>query len=228
MTGTAHNSGVNAEREMIAQLRQLRIVPVIVIEDATSAPHLGRALIDGGLPCAEVTFRTAAARDALARLAEECPDLLAGAGTVLTPGQAAEARAAGAKFIVAPGFNPAVVDYCLEQGIPVFPGIATPSELEAALTRGLSVLKFFPAEPLGGLPYLKAISAPYGAVEFMPTGGISLANIESYLAFPKVVACGGSWIAPSDWIARGEFERITAEVKKAVATVQSKPGAART
>jgi 2-dehydro-3-deoxyphosphogluconate aldolase/(4S)-4-hydroxy-2-oxoglutarate aldolase len=221
MTGVANQAGVNAERAMISELRRLRIVPVIVIDDAASAPDLGRALIEGGLPCAEVTFRTAAARNALEKMSEHCPDMLAGAGTVLTPGQAAEARAAGAKFIVAPGFNPVVVDYCLEQGIPVFPGIATPSELEAALSRGLSVVKFFPAEPLGGLPYLKAISAPYGAVEFMPTGGISLGNIASYLAFPKVVACGGSWIAPSDWIARGEFDRITDEVKKAVATVNS-------
>ena len=215
------------ELDALEHLRAHRIVPVIVIEDAVAAPELGRALESGGLPCAEVTFRTAAARDALARLADECPNVLAGAGTVLTAGQAAEARAAGAKFIVAPGFNPAVVDYCLEQGIPVFPGIATPSEIEAALGRGLSVLKFFPAEPLGGLPYLKAISAPYGAVEFMPTGGISLANIGSYLSFPKVVACGGSWLAPSDWIARGEFDRITEEVRKAVTAVNSINGAER-
>jgi 2-dehydro-3-deoxyphosphogluconate aldolase/(4S)-4-hydroxy-2-oxoglutarate aldolase len=210
------------------RLRQLRIVPVIVIEDAASAPELGRALVRGGLPCAEVTFRTSGAREALERLSGECPDVLAGAGTVLTPAQAAEARAAGAKFVVAPGFNPAVVDYCLEHDIPVFPGIATPSELEAALSRGLKVVKFFPAEPLGGLPYLKAISAPYGAVEFMPTGGISVSNVASYLAFPKVIACGGSWIAPSEWIARGEFDRIADEVAKAVATVQSTSGVSQT
>jgi 2-dehydro-3-deoxyphosphogluconate aldolase/(4S)-4-hydroxy-2-oxoglutarate aldolase len=218
---------MNSTREMSAQVRKLRLVPVIVIDDARSAPALGRALADGGLPCAEVTFRTAGARDALARMAAECPDVLAGAGTVLTTAQAKEATDAGAKFIVAPGFSPAVVDYCLENNIPVFPGVATPTELEAALTRGLRVLKFFPAEPLGGVAYLKAMSAPYADVEFMPTGGISLQNVGSYLAFPRVVACGGSWMAPSDWIAAGEFERITTEVKRAVAAVQPTNGASQ-
>ena len=218
---------MNSTPEMTAQLRKLRLVPVIVIDDARSAPALGRALADGGLPCAEVTFRTAGAREALARMAAECPDVLAGAGTVLTPAQAKAATDAGAKFIVAPGFSPAVVDYCLENNIPVFPGVATPTELEAALTRGLRVLKFFPAEPLGGVAYLKAMSAPYGDVEFMPTGGISLQNVGSYLAFSRVVACGGSWMAPSDWIAAGEFERITTEVKRAVAAVQPTNGASQ-
>jgi 2-dehydro-3-deoxyphosphogluconate aldolase / (4S)-4-hydroxy-2-oxoglutarate aldolase len=209
-------------------LRQLKLVPVIVIDDPDSAPALGRALVEGGLPCAEVTFRTKAAREALARLTSECPEVLAGAGTVLTSSQAREALDAGAKFIVAPGFNPAVVDYCLENDVPVFPGIATPSEIEAAMGRDLTVLKFFPAEPLGGLSYLKAISAPYGALEFMPTGGISVQNVGSYLAFPKVVACGGSWMAPSEWIAAGDFSRIAGEVRKAVSAVQSNHGATRT
>lgn len=222
----AHSLSPPTERAIAARLRELRLVPVIVIDDPTSAPALGRALIEGGLPCAEVTFRTPGAREALARLTGECPDILAGAGTVLTTSQAAEARAAGARFVVAPGFNPAVVEYCLEHGIPIFPGIATPSELESALTRGLSVVKFFPAEPLGGLPYLKAISAPYGAVQFMPTGGISLSNVGAYLGFSKVVACGGSWMAPSEWIACAAFERITNEVKRAVAAVQPQPGKA--
>jgi 2-dehydro-3-deoxyphosphogluconate aldolase / (4S)-4-hydroxy-2-oxoglutarate aldolase len=209
-------------------LRNLKLVPVIVIDNPDSAPALGRALAEGGLPCAEVTFRTRSAREALSRLTAECPDVLAGAGTVLTPGQAKEALDAGAKFIVAPGFSPAVVDYCLENEVPVFPGVATPSEIEAALCRGLKVLKFFPAEPLGGVSYLKAISAPYGALEFMPTGGISVKNVGSYLSFSKVVACGGSWMAPAEWIAAGEFGRIADEVKKAVATVQSNNGAQRT
>lgn len=146
--------------------------------------------------------------------------MLAGAGTILTAGQAAEARAAGAMFIVAPGFNPVVVDYCLGHGIPVFPGVATPTEVEAALTHGLSVLKFFPVEPLGGLPYLKAVSAPYANVEFMPSGGISLANLATYLAFSKVVSCGGSWLAPPELIAAGEFAKITSETKRAVAVIQ--------
>ena len=211
--------------EVVATLRRYRLVPVIVIDDAGKAPDLGRALAAGGLPCAEVTFRTAGAREALARLAGECPDVLAGAGTVLTPAQAKDARDAGARFIVAPGFSPAVVDYCLEHEIPVFPGIATPTDIEAALSRGLKVLKFFPAEPLGGVAYLKAISAPYASVEFMPTGGVTVQNVASYLAFPRVVACGGSWMAPSDWIAGGDFERITDEVRKAVAAVQTTNGA---
>jgi 2-dehydro-3-deoxyphosphogluconate aldolase/(4S)-4-hydroxy-2-oxoglutarate aldolase len=211
---------------LVETLRQLKLVPVIVIDDPAAAPSLGRALADGGLPVAEVTFRTKGAREALARLTSECPEILAGAGTVLSPSQAREALDAGAKFIVAPGFNAAVVDYCLENDVPVFPGIATPSEIEAALSRDLEVLKFFPAEPLGGVSYLKAISAPYGALEFMPTGGISASNVNSYLSFPKVVACGGSWMAPSDWIASGDFTRITDEVRKAVAAVQSNNGAA--
>ena len=143
---------------------------------------------------------------------------------MLTPAQAREALDAGARFIVAPGFSPGVVDYCLENDVPVFPGIATPTEIEAALTRDLTVLKFFPAESLGGVAYLKAISAPYGALEFMPTGGISIQNIGSYLAFSKVVACGGSWMAPSELISAGEFARITDEVKKAVSAVQSANG----
>ena len=209
-------------------LRKLKLVPVIVIDDPKSAPALGRALAEGGLPCAEVTLRTPAAREALTRLTSECPEVLAGAGTVLTPSQAREALDAGAKFIVAPGFNPSVVDYCLENDVPVFPGVATPSEIEAAMTRDLTVLKFFPAEPLGGVSYLKAISAPYGALEFMPTGGISIQNVGAYLAFPKVVACGGSWMAPSEWIAAGEFARIAEEVRNAVAAVQSNNGATGT
>ena len=215
-----------AQTEMIVtELRRLRLVPVIVIDDHSGASSLAQALVDGGLPCAEVTFRTKGAREALERISAEFPQILAGAGTVLTPAQAKEARDAGARFVVAPGFSPAVVEYCIEHDIPVFPGIATPSEIEAALMRGLNVLKFFPAEPLGGLSYLKAISAPYGMVEFMPTGGISLQNVGSYLSFPKVVACGGSWIAPSDWIASGQFDRIAAAARSAVEAVNPPNGA---
>jgi 2-dehydro-3-deoxyphosphogluconate aldolase/(4S)-4-hydroxy-2-oxoglutarate aldolase len=203
------------------KLRDLKLVPVIVIDDPASAVPLGNALSQGGLPCAEVTFRTAGARESLTRMAAECPDLLLGAGTVLTPDQVRSARDAGAKFIVAPGFNPVVVEYCLEQDIPVYPGVATPSEIEQALMRGLRVVKFFPAEPLGGVAYLKAMSAPYGGLEFMPTGGITLQNVGSYLAFPRVVACGGSWMAPTDWIAAGQFDRIASEVAKAVESVNT-------
>jgi 2-dehydro-3-deoxyphosphogluconate aldolase/(4S)-4-hydroxy-2-oxoglutarate aldolase len=146
--------------------------------------------------------------------------MLAGAGTVLTPQQAKQARDAGAHFVVAPGFSPAVVDYCLEHDIPVYPGVCTPTDIEAALAKGLKTLKFFPAEPAGGVNFIKAISAPYNMVEFMPTGGISAANIGSYLALKNIVACGGSWMAPNDWIAAKQFDRIKAATQQAVETVQ--------
>jgi len=205
--------------EPLALLRRLKLVPVIVIDDPADAVPLARALESGGLPCAEITFRTQHAAAALERISAECPGVLVGAGTVLTAAQAAAARKAGARFIVSPGFGPAVVDYCLDQGIPVFPGVATPTEIEAALAKGLSVLKFFPAEQLGGVAYLKAMSAPYGQVEFMPTGGIFPGNLASYLTCPRVVACGGSWMAPSEWIAAKQFDRIRGEVSTAVAAV---------
>jgi 2-dehydro-3-deoxyphosphogluconate aldolase/(4S)-4-hydroxy-2-oxoglutarate aldolase len=209
----------------LAAIRKHKLVPVIVIEDAAHAAGLGTTLVRAGLPLAEVTFRTAAAGEAIRRMTAECPDLLVGAGTVLTPKRVAEARDAGAAFIVAPGFNEKVVDYCLEQDIPVFPGVATPSEIESALERGLSVLKFFPAEPLGGVPYLKAMSAPYGQLEFMPTGGITVTNLAEYLTFKKVVACGGSWIAPTDWIAAERWKEIESEIAKAVSVVRNSNGA---
>jgi 2-dehydro-3-deoxyphosphogluconate aldolase/(4S)-4-hydroxy-2-oxoglutarate aldolase len=199
----------------------LRILPVIVIDDPAAAAPLAGALSAGGLPCAEVTLRTPHALEALRRIAAECSDVLVGAGTVLSPAQAAAARAAGAQFVVAPGFNPAVVEYCQSVELPVFPGVCTPTEIETALGTGLSVLKFFPAEPMGGLAYLKAIAAPYVGVSFMPTGGIGPANLASYLAFPRVVACGGSWMAPSDWIAARQFDRIRDTASAAAAIVRS-------
>jgi 2-dehydro-3-deoxyphosphogluconate aldolase / (4S)-4-hydroxy-2-oxoglutarate aldolase len=207
----------------LQQLRRLRLVPVIVIDDPADAVPLAKALFAGGLPCAEVTFRTARAAEALQRISAECPDVLVGAGTVLTPAHAAAAKNAGAKFIVSPGFGPAVVDYCLEHEIPVYPGVATPTEIEAVLVKGLSVMKFFPAEPLGGASYLKAMSAPYGKIEFMPTGGISAANVGAYLALDQVVACGGSWMAPQAWIAEKQFDRIQNAVADAVAVISSSP-----
>lgn len=206
------------------QIKQLRIVPVIVIDDADRAQPLAAALIEGGLPCAEVTFRTAGAAEALSRMAGAHPDMLVGAGTVLSLQQAATARQAGAKFIVAPGFNPAVVDYCLEHDMPVFPGVCTPTEIEMALAKGLSTLKFFPAEPIGGLPYLKAIAAPYGLVEFIPTGGVSTKNIAEYLGFKKVIACGGSWMASAELIAAGDFDAIRDETQRAVKIVNTLEG----
>lgn len=210
--------------EVAARFRALRVVPVIVIEDAEQAAPLASALVGGGLPVTEVTFRTKAAADALRRMTAAQPDMLIGAGTVLTPTQVDGTLGAGATFIVALGFNPVVVDYCLEREVPVFPGVCTPSEVEAALMRELRVVKFFPAEPAGGLPYLEAMAAPYGDVEFMPTGGITRANLGRYLAFPRIVACGGSWMAPAEWIAKGDFDTIRAETARTVAS--TKGGAA--
>lgn len=204
---------------VLDRIRATRVMPVIVIDDPADAVPLAAALTDGGLPCAEVTLRTAGALEALRRMRAEHPSLLAGAGTVLTPAQAADARAAGAQFIVAPGFNPAVVDHCLEHDIPVYPGVCTPTEIEAALAKGLRVLKFFPAEQSGGVRFLKAIAAPYAMVEFMPTGGIDADNLAGYLVLERVVACGGSWMAPKRWIAAKQFDRVRAETARAVAAV---------
>jgi 2-dehydro-3-deoxyphosphogluconate aldolase/(4S)-4-hydroxy-2-oxoglutarate aldolase len=208
---------------VLERISSLRILPVIVIDDPDDAVPLARALSDGGLPCAEITLRTPRAMEALRRIATELPDILVGAGTVLTPAQAAEAREAGARFAVAPGFNPAVVEHCQSVDLPIFPGVCTPTEVEMALGKGLSVLKFFPSEPMGGLAYLKAIAGPYTTVSFMPTGGIGPSNLASYLAWPRVVACGGSWMAPNEWIAERQFDRIRDTTSAAVAIVKAQP-----
>ena len=215
MTTTMTTSGTHSA--VLERIASMRIVPMIVIDDPDDAVPLARALSDGGLPCVEVTFRTPRAVEALRRIAGELPDVLVGAGTVLTPAQVAEARAAGARFVVAPGFNAGVVEFCQSVELPVFPGVCTPTEIEMALGAGLSVLKFFPAEPIGGLPFLKAVAAPYTTVSFIPTGGIGPSNLASYLAFPRVVACGGSWLAPNDSIAARQFDRIRDTARAAVA-----------
>jgi 2-dehydro-3-deoxyphosphogluconate aldolase / (4S)-4-hydroxy-2-oxoglutarate aldolase len=213
---------VSATDVATKRLRAARIVPVIVIDDPDDAVPLARALVDGGLACVEITFRTARAAEAIGRVTAAVPDILVGAGTVLSPALAATAWDAGARFIVAPGFNPRVVDYCIQQGMPVYPGVCTPTELEAALEKGLQTLKFFPAEQSGGLAFLKAMAAPYGDVNFMPTGGINLANVASYLAYNRVVACGGSWMAPNDWIASKQFDRIRDESRRAADVAHGK------
>jgi 2-dehydro-3-deoxyphosphogluconate aldolase/(4S)-4-hydroxy-2-oxoglutarate aldolase len=210
---------MSASDEVLSRVRRHRIVPVLVVNEASQAASLANALCDGGLPCAEVTFRTPAAGDVLRRMREARPEMLVGAGTVLTPAQAAAARAAGASFVVAPGFNPAMVDYCQAHDIPVFPGVCTPTEIEAAMAKELRVLKFFPAEPMGGVRTLRAIAAPYGELSFIPTGGIGLETLDEYLAFDRVVACGGSWMAPSAWLDAGDFARVRAETARAVAAV---------
>jgi 2-dehydro-3-deoxyphosphogluconate aldolase/(4S)-4-hydroxy-2-oxoglutarate aldolase len=196
-------------------------VPVAVIENAKDAVPLCRALKEGGLHLAEMTFRTAAAEDAIRAVSSELPEVLVGAGTVLTTQQAGKAINAGARFIVSPGLNPAVVEFCQDKGIPVTPGCCTPSDIEAALGLGLDVVKFFPAEAFGGIKTLKAISAPYSMMKFIPTGGISAANLSDYLSFGKVLACGGSWMVKSDMIKRGDFEEITCLTRKAVALASS-------
>lgn len=201
------------------EIAKLGVVPVSVIEYAQQAPRLGRALLEGGLPCAEITFRTAAAEESIRRLAEEVPELLIGAGTVLTPKQAEKTVAAGANFVVAPGFNPRVVDQCRHFDVAVFPGICTPTEIEAALEKGIRTLNFSPAEAMGGLSYLKSIAAPYGEVRFIPTGGVNPENAGNHLAFPKVLAVGGTWLAPRPWLMRQRFDRIREAAHRAVQIV---------
>ncbi len=205
--------------DIIQELSLIGIVPVIKIDNAKDAAPLAKALIDGGLPCAEVTFRTAAAKEAIAIIAREYPDMIVGAGTVLTKEQVDDAIEAGAKFIVSPGFNPEIVKYCQEKGCPIVPGINNPTGIEQALALGLKVVKFFPAEQSGGLEMIKAMSAPYGAVKFMPTGGVNPGNVNDYLAFNKIICCGGSWMVKPDMIAAGDFDGITKLVRGAVDTM---------
>ena len=195
------------------------LIPVIKIEDPAVAVPLAKALIDGGLPAAEVTFRTACAAEAISAMAKAYPDMLIGAGTVLTPEQADAAIAAGASFIVSPGLNPRVVKHCQSKGVPIIPGCSSPTDIETALELGLTTVKFFPAEAAGGLPMLKAMSAPYGNVRFMPTGGIDTTNLLSYLKFNKILACGGSFMVKDDLIKAGDFAAITALTRKAVLTM---------
>ena len=197
------------------------VVPVVVLEDAKDALPLAKALTEGGLPCAEVTFRTDAAEESIRLIRREYPDMLVGAGTVLGIDQAERALEEGAKFIVSPGFDPQVVDDCLERDVPVFPGCITPSEVAQAVKRGMEVLKFFPAEQAGGLAMIKAMAAPYTMVKFMPTGGISEKNLKEYLECDKIICCGGSWMVKGSLIKNGEFGKIRKLVKEAVELVAS-------
>ena len=202
------------------QFSKIGIIPVVVLDDPKDAAPLAKALCENGLPCAEVTFRTAAAEETIRVMSREFPDMLVGAGTVLTTEQADRAIAAGAKFIVSPGLNPKVVQHCIDRSIPVTPGTQTPSEMEQALELGLKVVKFFPAEPAGGLAMIKAVAAPYTELKFMPTGGINAKNVRDYLAYNKIIACGGSWMVKKDLIAAGEWDKIAAMVKEAAEIVK--------
>lgn len=198
------------------QFREYAVVPVVVLDNAKDAVPLAEALTEGGLPCAEVTFRTEAAEESIRLMSEKYPEMLVGAGTVLTIEQVDRAVATGAKFIVSPGFDPEIVDYCLEKKIPVFPGCVTPSEVAQAAKRGMKVIKFFPAEQAGGIARIKAMAAPYTMMEFMPTGGIGVNNLKDYLSFDKILCCGGSWMVKGDLIKNGEFDKIRALTKEAV------------
>lgn len=197
------------------------VVPVVVLNDADDAVPLADALIKGGLPCAEVTFRTDAAEESIRRICESFPDMLVGAGTVLTTEQVERAHKAGAKFIVSPGFDPEIIDYCISIGLPVLPGCITPSEIAQAVKRGLKVVKFFPAEQSGGVAMIKAMAAPYSMVKFMPTGGISTKNLADYLSCDKILCCGGSWMVKEDLIRSGSFDKITDMTREATALAKS-------
>ena len=207
-------------KDIMEQFRKIGIIPVVVLDDAKDAAPLAEALCEGGLPCAEVTFRTAAAADVIRIMSEKYPEMLVGAGTVLTKEQVDRAVECGAKFIVSPGLNPEIVKYCISKGIPVTPGTQTPSEMEQAIELGLSVVKFVPAEPAGGLKMIKAVAAPYVGLQFMPTGGISAANVRDYLKFDRIIACGGSWMVKADLVKAGKFDEIKALTAEAAAIVK--------
>ena len=202
--------------DMMKELYSIGLIPVIKIENPDDAVPLAKALIDGGLPAAEITFRTACAAEAIKNITEAYPEMLVGAGTVLTTEQVDAAIAAGSKFIVSPGLNPKVTSYCLSKGVPMLPGCSNPSDIEAALELGLKTVKFFPAEAAGGLKMLKAMAAPYGQLTFMPTGGINADNLLEYLKFNKIVACGGSFMVKDELVKEKKWDEITALTKDAV------------
>lgn len=203
-------------KSYIQAIGKLALIPVVQIDHSKDAVNLGTALVEGGLPLAEITFRTESAEAAINAIALNVPEILIGAGTVLTVAQAEKAIGAGARFIVSPGFSPKVVDWCLNQSVTVIPGVATPTEIAMALDKGLTTVKFFPAQVMGGVEMLKAIAAPYGNIKFIPTGGVNAQNLADYLKLPMVLACGGSWFVKASLISAGEFSEITRLTKEAV------------
>ncbi len=202
--------------ELVDKLGDVGIVPVIKLDKVENAEKLAKALREGGINCAEVTFRAKGADEVIRRMTKAYPDMLVGAGTVLTCEQADAAYAAGAKFCVAPGLNPKVVKHCLDKGIPFAPGLSSASEIEQALELGLTFAKFFPAEQAGGLPYIKSVCGPYTTMRFMPTGGVTADNLNTYLAYNKIVCCGGSWIVPAKMLEEENWAGITALCREAV------------
>lgn len=197
------------------------ILPVVVIDDASKAVQLAEALRNGGINCAEITLRTDAAIEAIANIAKAFPDMLLGAGTVLTKDDVDRAVGAGARFVVSPGSNPETIKHCIANNVPIVPGVATPSEIEQALSLGLNVLKLFPAEVVGGVKMLKALSSPYSMVKFIPTGGISASNLSEYVQCKNVLACGGSYMVTKDMINNNEFDKITALSKETMEVISN-------
>ena len=206
-------------KEVLQRIYEIGIIPVIAIDDADKAVPLARALVAGGLPTAEVTFRTAAGEEAIPRIVAEVPEMHVGAGTVLTKEQADRAIAAGSQFIVSPGFNPEITRYVIDKGVLMMPGTATPGEMEQAMGMGLDVVKFFPAEQNGGVAKLKAVAGPYANLRWMPTGGVNTKNMMDYLSFDKIIACGGTWMVKKDLIEGERWDEITAICKDAVKTM---------
>lgn len=217
--GMSENSNNADLTQILARISALKIVPVIALENSDDAPALGQALVDNGLAIAEITFRTASAAETIRRLRAAYPNMLIGAGTVLNRAQVEQARAAGADFIVSPGLNVNTVSACRELGMPFIPGVNNPSAIEQALELGLSALKFFPAEPSGGIRMIKALLGPYPQLRLMPTGGVAPANIRDYLAIPQVLACGGSWMVAEELLRSGNWSEVGRLTREAVELV---------
>ena len=206
--------------EVLSLVEEKKIVPVVTINDVKDARGLGEALCEGGLPIAEITFRTSSAEGAIKEISKNIPEMLVGAGTIINLEQAKRALDAGASFIVSPGVNRSVIEFALDKNIAIFPGVCTPTELMIALEYNLPVVKFFPAKQYGGLDTIKALAAPFPGVRFMPTGGINAENIAKYLEFKRIIACGGSWMVKEELIKNGDFARIVELTKEAVALVK--------
>ena len=207
--------------DILKKVGEIGVVPVIAMSDVEKAVPLAKALLAGGMPCAEITFRTAEGEECIRRIEAEVPEVLVFAGTVLTTDQATRAKKAGAKFVISPGLNPNTLKFCKENDILMVPGCANPSDMETAIEFGLDTVKFFPAEQAGGLDYIKACAAPYSGLNFMPTGGINASNLGKYLGFNKIVACGGSWMVTKDLIDSGNFDEITRLCKEAIDIVKT-------
>ncbi|MDR2252213.1 MAG: bifunctional 4-hydroxy-2-oxoglutarate aldolase/2-dehydro-3-deoxy-phosphogluconate aldolase [Endomicrobium sp.] len=201
---------------LLMKISNIGIVPIVTLDKPQQAAPLAKAIYAGGIECAEITFRTAAAEESIKVISKEIPEMLIGAGTVLTIKQVDKAIAVGAKFIVTPGLNPKIVKYCLDKGVVIIPGCVTPSDIGTAIELGLEVVKFFPAEAAGGIDMIKAMSAPYATIKFMPTGGIDIKNLNTYLSFSKIIACGGSWMVNKDLITSGNYEIVTKLSKEAL------------